>query len=233
MKGESPEIKENKYKKNNKLKKSKAMIATWSDEDQSEDEEENSSSSANEELCFMANSSDGKDSQRKGAKEIHKHSMAKKSLNESRKTTIQKTLALTAHSMSSEHSASSSEHKNSNGSIRTQTSVGPKTSLISKLRSLAAIHCKWIQDIGYARLEMIGEHRFTHFCLGSVDTRSGQVDTSPRFQKTQLPDWDNRSTLAQGRSTLDPVSSRPVLQKWDSRSTLDLGRSTHSGNSVT
>ncbi|MQL75190.1 hypothetical protein Taro_007576 [Colocasia esculenta] len=82
--------------------------------------------------------------------------------------------------------------------------------------------------------------RFTHFCLGSVDTRSGQVDTSPRFQKTQLPDWDSRSTLdqsrstlAQGRSILDPVSSRLVLQKWDSRSTLVQGRSTHSGNSVT
>ncbi|MQL81595.1 hypothetical protein Taro_014058 [Colocasia esculenta] len=29
---------------------------------------------------------------------------------------------------------------------------------------------------------------FTHFCLGSVDTSSGQVDTSPRFQKTQLPE---------------------------------------------
>ncbi|MQL72250.1 hypothetical protein Taro_004576 [Colocasia esculenta] len=59
-----------------------------------------------------------------------------------------------------------------------------------------------------------------------VDTRSKQVDTSLRFQK-------GRSTLAQGRSTLDPVSSRPVLQKWDSRSTLDLGRLTHSRNSVT
>ncbi|MQL69671.1 hypothetical protein Taro_001982 [Colocasia esculenta] len=34
---------------------------------------------------------------------------------------------------------------------------------------------------------------FTHFCLGSVDTRSKQVDTNPRFQKTQLPDWDSRS----------------------------------------
>ncbi|MQL91460.1 hypothetical protein Taro_024075, partial [Colocasia esculenta] len=60
---------------------------------------------------------------------------------------------------------------------------------------------------------------FTHFCLGSVDTRSKQVDTSPRFQKTQLPDWDSRSTLAQsrstlaqGRSTLDQVSSRPVCR---------------------
>ncbi|MQM03009.1 hypothetical protein Taro_035783, partial [Colocasia esculenta] len=34
----------------------------------------------------------------------------------------------------------------------------------------------------------------------SVDTRSKQVDTSPRLQKTQLPDWDSRSTLAQSRS---------------------------------
>ncbi|MQL67888.1 hypothetical protein Taro_000188, partial [Colocasia esculenta] len=123
MKGECPEIKKDKYKKNNKLKKPKAMIATWSDEDQSEDEEENSSSSANEELCFMANSSDGKDSQRKGAQEIHKDLMAKKSFNESRKSTIQKTLALTTHSMSSEHSASSSEHKNSNGSTRLGTYI--------------------------------------------------------------------------------------------------------------
>ncbi|MQL75297.1 hypothetical protein Taro_007672 [Colocasia esculenta] len=70
MKGECPEIKKDKYEKNNKLKKPKAMIATW-----------------------------------------------------------------------------------------TQTSVGLKTSLISKLRSLAPIHCKWIQDIGCARLQMIGEHR--------------------------------------------------------------------------
>ncbi|MQL83064.1 hypothetical protein Taro_015546 [Colocasia esculenta] len=41
---------------------------------------------------------------------------------------------------------------------RTQASVGPKTSLISKLRRLAAIHCKWTQDIGCARQEMIEEH---------------------------------------------------------------------------
>ncbi|MQM08305.1 hypothetical protein Taro_041160 [Colocasia esculenta] len=59
------------------------------------------------------------------------------------------------------------------------------------------------------------ENRFTHFCLGSVntrsgqvdtrskqvDTRSGQVDTRPSFQQTSLPDWDSRSTLDQGRST--------------------------------
>ncbi|MQM01508.1 hypothetical protein Taro_034265 [Colocasia esculenta] len=73
---------------------------------------------------------------------------------------------------------------------------------------------------------------FTHFCLGSVDIRSSEVDTSPRFQKTQLPDWDSRLTLDQSRSTLDPVSSRPVLQKWDSKSTLVQGRSTHSRNFV-
>ncbi|MQL81688.1 hypothetical protein Taro_014156 [Colocasia esculenta] len=46
--------------------------------------------------------------------------------------------------------------------------------------------------------------QFTHFCLGSVDTRSKQVDTSPRFQKTQLPDWDSRSTLDQS-SRCTPV----------------------------
>ncbi|MQM11795.1 hypothetical protein Taro_044704 [Colocasia esculenta] len=77
--------------------------------------------------------------------------------------------------------------------------------------------------------------RFTHFCLGSVDTRSSQVDTSSRFQKVRLTLDQGRSTLVpvstldQGRSTLDPVSSRTVLQKWDSGSTLDQGRSTHSG----
>ncbi|MQM02030.1 hypothetical protein Taro_034794 [Colocasia esculenta] len=42
--------------------------------------------------------------------------MAKKSFNESRKSTIQKTLALTVHSIISEHSSSSSEHKSSIGS---------------------------------------------------------------------------------------------------------------------
>ncbi|MQM06599.1 hypothetical protein Taro_039426 [Colocasia esculenta] len=44
--------------------------------------------------------------------------MVKKSLNESRKSTIQKVVALTAHSKSSENSSSSSEHKSSNGSTR-------------------------------------------------------------------------------------------------------------------
>ncbi|MQL89103.1 hypothetical protein Taro_021685 [Colocasia esculenta] len=78
--------------------------------------------------------------------------------------------------------------------IRTQASVGSKTSLISKLRSLAAIHCKWIQDIGCARLEMIGEH--------SVDTRSSKVDTRPSFQQISLPDWDSRSTLDQAREPI-------------------------------
>ncbi|MQM13956.1 hypothetical protein Taro_046883, partial [Colocasia esculenta] len=58
------------------------------------------------------------EAQRKGAKEIHKYFMAKKSLNESRKSTIHKVVALTAHSNSSEHSSSSSKHKKSNGSTR-------------------------------------------------------------------------------------------------------------------
>ncbi|MQM06787.1 hypothetical protein Taro_039613, partial [Colocasia esculenta] len=65
--------------------------------------------------------------------------------------------------------------------------------------------------------------RFINFCLSSVDTRSKQVDTSPRFQKGRSTLGQSRSTLDQGRSTLDPVSSRTSLQKWDNRSTLDKG----------
>ncbi|MQL83327.1 hypothetical protein Taro_015814, partial [Colocasia esculenta] len=62
MKGECPENKKEKHKKIHKFKKPKAMVATWSDEDTSEnEEEEKSSSSGSEEICFMANSSDGKD----------------------------------------------------------------------------------------------------------------------------------------------------------------------------
>ncbi|MQL72071.1 hypothetical protein Taro_004398 [Colocasia esculenta] len=102
--------------------------------------------------------------------------MAKKCLNESRKSTIQKVVAFTPHSNSSEHSSSSSKHKKSNGS-----------------------------------------------------TRSGSVDTSPRFQKTQLPDWDSVSTQPVAVSTLDPVPRRPVLQNWDSVSTHSMVVSTHSG----
>ncbi|MQL79308.1 hypothetical protein Taro_011746, partial [Colocasia esculenta] len=61
MKGECPENKKEKYKKIHRFKKPKAMVATWSDEDSSEkEEEEKSSSSESEEICFMANSLDGK-----------------------------------------------------------------------------------------------------------------------------------------------------------------------------
>ncbi|MQM07196.1 hypothetical protein Taro_040035, partial [Colocasia esculenta] len=64
---------------------------------------------------------------------------------------------------------------------------------------------------------------FTHFCLGSVDTRSGQVDTSPRFQKTQLPDWDSRSTLDQRPGhpmpTMGTISAIP---EESSRSSINI-----------
>ncbi|MQL74528.1 hypothetical protein Taro_006893 [Colocasia esculenta] len=80
--------------------------------------------------CFLSRraqgcleSSSSKEPQRKGAKEIHKYFMAKKSLNESRKSTIQKVVALTAHSKSSEHSSSSSKHKKSNGSTRSENEI--------------------------------------------------------------------------------------------------------------
>ncbi|MQM22971.1 hypothetical protein Taro_056031, partial [Colocasia esculenta] len=45
-------------------------------------------------------------------------------------------------------------------------------------------------------------------------------DTSRRFQKTQLPDWDIRSTLDQVRSTLVPGSVDTVLGSVDTRSGL-------------
>ncbi|MQM23139.1 hypothetical protein Taro_056202 [Colocasia esculenta] len=48
-----------------------------------------------------------------------------------------------------------------------------------------------------------------------VDTRSKQVDTSPRFQKTQLPDWDSRSTLDQRQvdTSSVQVDTRPSFQQ--------------------
>ncbi|MQL72287.1 hypothetical protein Taro_004603, partial [Colocasia esculenta] len=60
--------------------------------------------------------------------------------------------------------------------------------------------------------------RFTHLCLGSVYTNSKQVDTSPRFQKTQLPEMGQQVDTSLGQvdtssgSTLDPVSSRLVCR---------------------
>ncbi|MQL83172.1 hypothetical protein Taro_015657 [Colocasia esculenta] len=52
-----------------------------------------------------------------------------------------------------------------------------------------------------------------------VDTVPGSVDTSPRFQKTQLPDWDSVSTQPVAVSTLVSAPRSPVLQNWDSVST--------------
>ncbi|MQL96832.1 hypothetical protein Taro_029511 [Colocasia esculenta] len=201
------------------------MIATWSDEDQSEDDEENSSSSANEELCFMANSSDGKDSQRKGAKEIHKHLMAKKSFNESRKSTIQKTLALTAHSKSSEHSASSPENKSSNGSTRSGKSI-PDPFINSNSDSDADegmsyaelvefwtnIYCKGSVDTPHTGVDTMLKalsQKMKRWST-SVDTRPGQVDTRDRSQRNKSTDFFLRSTLDAVRSTLESLPRRPV-----------------------
>ncbi|MQM02552.1 hypothetical protein Taro_035321 [Colocasia esculenta] len=61
MNAECLEAKKDKYK-NHKVefhkKKNKAMVATWSDEDQSSDNNEESSSSEGNEICFMAGSSE-------------------------------------------------------------------------------------------------------------------------------------------------------------------------------
>ncbi|MQL79225.1 hypothetical protein Taro_011657 [Colocasia esculenta] len=56
----------------------------------------------------------------------------------------------------------------------------------------------------------------------------GRVDTRPRVQKTQLPDWDSVSTQLVAVSTLVSAPRRPILRKWDSVSTHSLVVSTHS-----
>ncbi|MQM14469.1 hypothetical protein Taro_047400 [Colocasia esculenta] len=61
MKVECPENKTdklNRHKKEFHIKKNKAMVATWSDEDQSLDSNEESSSLEENEVCFMAGSSE-------------------------------------------------------------------------------------------------------------------------------------------------------------------------------
>ncbi|MQM04796.1 hypothetical protein Taro_037600 [Colocasia esculenta] len=76
IKGDCPKNKKEKHKKIHKFKKPKAMVATWSDEDSSEkEEEEKSSSSESEEICFMANSSDGKVAELNEEKEIFLNSI--------------------------------------------------------------------------------------------------------------------------------------------------------------
>ncbi|MQL79574.1 hypothetical protein Taro_012012 [Colocasia esculenta] len=68
--------------------------------------------------------------------------------------------------------------------------------------------------------------------LVSVDTSSGQVDTSPRFQKTQLPEKGGQVDTSSGQvdTSSGQVDTRPSFQQsnlpnWESRSTLDQGRS--------
>ncbi|MQM01159.1 hypothetical protein Taro_033910, partial [Colocasia esculenta] len=69
-----------------------------------------------------------------------------------------------------------------------------------------------------------------------VDTAPGSVDTSPRFQKTQLPDWDSVSTqpvnrvkcvdTAPGRVDTSPRFQKTQLPDWDSVSTQQIPRKT-------
>ncbi|MQM15236.1 hypothetical protein Taro_048178 [Colocasia esculenta] len=60
MKAECPEAKKDKYKNHKKefhKKKNKAMVATWSDDESSDCNQESSTSDENE-VCFMAGSSE-------------------------------------------------------------------------------------------------------------------------------------------------------------------------------
>ncbi|MQL81139.1 hypothetical protein Taro_013607 [Colocasia esculenta] len=168
-----------------------------------------------EKLPISLSSSLSEKAQRKGAKEIHKHFMAKKNINESRTSTIQKVVALTANSKSSELSSSSSEHKSSNG-----------FKMSGKSTPDPFVYSNSDED------EDEGSHISV---LGRSTLPQGRSTLVPDSSRTILQKWDSRSTLPQGRSTLpqgrstlDPVSNRPGLPDWDSRSTLAKGRSTHS-----
>ncbi|MQM07579.1 hypothetical protein Taro_040420, partial [Colocasia esculenta] len=126
-----------------------------------------------------------KEAQRKGAK--------RKSLNESRKSTIQKVVALTAHSKSSEHSSSSSEHKSSNGSIRLVQKAPRQVPNSHHAKS----HQKVPPSPHGKPPHMKRRFQEMHTCqdrVHSVDTVPGSVDTRPNLQKTHLPDWDSVST---------------------------------------
>ncbi|MQM11467.1 hypothetical protein Taro_044374 [Colocasia esculenta] len=63
-------------------------------------------------------------------------------------------------------------------------------------------------DTGSESLKQFREDR-----VKCVDTAPGSVDTSPRFQKTQLPDWDSVSTEPVVVSTLVSAPRSPVLRK--------------------
>ncbi|MQL70907.1 hypothetical protein Taro_003228 [Colocasia esculenta] len=115
-------------------------------------------------------SSFSKEAQRKGAKEIHKYFMAKRSLNESKKSTIHKVLALTAHSKSSQHSSSSSEHKSSNGSKRSGKST-PDPFVYSNSDS--------DEDESSVDTTISGVDTMAQSKDRNVKKRSTSVDTSP------------------------------------------------------
>ncbi|MQM11652.1 hypothetical protein Taro_044562 [Colocasia esculenta] len=190
-----------------------------------------------------------KESYRKGAKRIHNCSVAKKSLNESRKSTIQKVVALTAHSKSSEHSSSSSKHKKSNGSTRSETdkekeecycqedsstsSLSPKSSKPSSKYTSCQEQPKGTSfSSWYAsshEKEIPVNAYMPRFCHGSVDTPIDGVDTGLESLKLFHENRVNVSTQSVVVSTLDPASRRPFWDKWDSVSTHSVVVSTHSG----
>ncbi|MQL78499.1 hypothetical protein Taro_010923 [Colocasia esculenta] len=139
-------------------------------------------------------SSFSKEAQRKGAREIHKYFMAKKSLNESRKSTIHKVVALTAHSMSSEHSASSPENKSSNGSARSGTNISCKGSVDTTITGIDTMAQSKGRNVK-KRASSVDTKP------GQVDTTQSQVDTRAFSQGINWPVWDSVSTLLKGRST--------------------------------
>ncbi|MQL97962.1 hypothetical protein Taro_030660 [Colocasia esculenta] len=200
-------------------------------------------------------SSFSKEAQGKGAKDLHKYFMAKKSLNESGKSIIQKVVALSAHSNSSEHSSSSSKHKKTNGSTRSVAANKNSANSNEKLvKVLVQKQTEKNENATVKKIDLLppsvqkaprqvpnSHHAKSHQnvppsphenpvdSVVCVDTASSSVDTRSSSQKTCLAVLDNVSTQPKVVSTLVTLPRDPILPVWDSVSTHSEVVSTHSG----
>ncbi|MQL84950.1 hypothetical protein Taro_017469 [Colocasia esculenta] len=206
MKGECPENKKEKHKKIHKFKKPKAMVATWSDEDSSEEEEEEkSSSSESEEICFMANSSDGKRLENTvSAKFIEQKAAsdhATQRFNRLIGTLGDASIELKEHQKELEIvlkgilTNSQADVFNTNETLsqisKTRLSFAH---LVDDLESMKNLSAHIDEEMSALKKEF------------KVDTTSSQVDTRDLSQGIDLPVWDSVSTHLKGRSTHSGIS---------------------------
>ncbi|MQM04396.1 hypothetical protein Taro_037194 [Colocasia esculenta] len=144
--------------------------------------------------------------------------------------------------------------------MRAEVTASLEISRVSKRPHFYKL-CECRSDLVYELRECESVHRFCHGSVDTpidgvdtgseslkvfhedrvkcVDTAPGSVDTSPRFQKTQLPDWDSVSTqlvfhedrvkcvdTAPGSVNTSPRFQKTQLPDWDSVSTQPVSVST-------